>query len=99
MRRVSFREHCVGGHRAEPRADRRELVERLADAGDRARARTSATTTRREGRARRRTATGTTLREAAIELGLVTAEEFDRLARPADMVGPKPDKVLGAHAQ
>jgi fumarate hydratase class II len=31
--------------------------------------------------------TGTTLREAAIALGLLDGEEFDRLVRPADMVG------------
>jgi fumarate hydratase class II len=33
-------------------------------------------------------ADGTTLREAAVALGLVTAEEFDRAVRPEDMVGP-----------
>ena len=32
---------------------------------------------------------GTTLREAALELGLVTAEQFDAWVRPEDMVGPK----------
>ena len=31
---------------------------------------------------------GTTLREAAIALGLVTGEDFDRLVKPEDMVGP-----------
>ena len=30
----------------------------------------------------------TTLREAAIELGLLTGEEFDEAVRPEDMVGP-----------
>ena len=34
--------------------------------------------------------TGTSLREAAIELGLVTADEFDRWVRPEDMVRPAP---------
>jgi fumarate hydratase class II len=32
---------------------------------------------------------GTTLREEALKLGLVTAEEFDRLVRPEDMIHPK----------
>jgi fumarate hydratase class II len=33
-------------------------------------------------------ATGETLREAAVELGLVTGEQFDAWVRPADMVRP-----------
>jgi fumarate hydratase class II len=32
---------------------------------------------------------GTTLREEAMRLGYVTAEEFDALMRPEDMLGPK----------
>lgn len=32
---------------------------------------------------------GTTLKEAAIELGLLTAEEFDKAVRPENMIGPK----------
>lgn len=32
---------------------------------------------------------GTTLREATIKLGLLSGEEFDRLVRPEDMIGPK----------
>jgi len=32
---------------------------------------------------------GTTLREEAVKSGLVTAEEFDKLVRPEDMVRPK----------
>jgi fumarate hydratase class II len=32
---------------------------------------------------------GTTLREEAVRLGYVTAEDFDRLVRPEDMIGPK----------
>ncbi len=31
---------------------------------------------------------GTTLKESAIELGYVTAEEFDRIVRPETMIGP-----------
>ena len=34
---------------------------------------------------------GTTLREAALELGLVTAEQFDEWVRPENMVGRKKD--------
>jgi fumarate hydratase class II len=33
---------------------------------------------------------GTTLREAAVALGYLTAEEFDRLVRPEDMTAPGP---------
>ena len=32
---------------------------------------------------------GTTLREEAVATGLVTGEEFDRIVRPEDMIGPK----------
>ena len=32
---------------------------------------------------------GTTLKEEALKSGLVTAEEFDRLVRPEEMIGPK----------
>jgi fumarate hydratase class II len=32
---------------------------------------------------------GLTLRASALELGYVTAEEFDAWVRPEDMVGPK----------
>ena len=34
-------------------------------------------------------ANGTTLREEAIKLGFVTEEQFDRVVRPENMVGPK----------
>jgi fumarate hydratase class II len=33
---------------------------------------------------------GITLKEAAGKLGLMTAEEFDRLVRPQEMIGPQP---------
>ena len=36
-------------------------------------------------------ANGTTLREAALELGLVTSEQFDEWVRPENMVGGKKD--------
>ena len=32
---------------------------------------------------------GTTLREEAVKTGLITGEEFDRIVRPEDMIGPK----------
>jgi len=32
---------------------------------------------------------GITLKEAAVKLGLLTAEEFDRYVRPEEMIGPK----------
>ncbi len=32
---------------------------------------------------------GTTLREEAVRLGYVSAEDFDRLVRPEDMIAPK----------
>ena len=34
-------------------------------------------------------ADGSTLKEAAVALGLLTAEEFDQKVRPENMVGPK----------
>ena len=33
---------------------------------------------------------GTTLKEAALALGLRTAEDFDAWVKPEDMLGPKP---------
>jgi fumarate hydratase class II len=33
-------------------------------------------------------AEGMTLKEAAVALGLLTAEDFDQYVRPEDMVGP-----------
>ena len=35
---------------------------------------------------------GTTLREEALRLGYVTAEEFDKVVRPENMIGPSPAK-------
>ena len=32
---------------------------------------------------------GTTLKEEAVKSGLVTADEFDAIVRPEDMIGPK----------
>lgn len=35
-------------------------------------------------------AEGKTLKEAAVELGLLTEEEFDKYVRPEEMIGPSP---------
>ena len=82
---ASFRRHCVVG--IEPNHERiREHVENslmLVTAlaphigYDRAAA-----------IAKRAHQTGSTLREAALDLGHVTAEEFDRHVRPERMIGP-----------
>ncbi len=82
----SFNEHCAAG--IEPdRARIRELVERslmlvtaLAPRIGYDRAAEIAHRAHRDG---------ITLREAALALGYVTAEEFDRLVRPEDMLGPR----------
>jgi len=81
----SFEEHCARG--IEPDGTRiRELMERslmLVTAlaphigYDRA-----------AGIAKKAHRDGTTLREAAITLGYVSASDFDRWVRPADMTGP-----------
>jgi fumarate hydratase class II len=31
----------------------------------------------------------TTLKEAAVELGILTAEQFDQYVRPEEMIGPR----------
>jgi fumarate hydratase, class II len=81
---ATFREHCAAG--IEPRRERiRENLERslmLVTAlsphiGYDAAARIAKTAL----------ATGRTLREAALELGLVTADQFDEWVRPEKMVG------------
>jgi fumarate hydratase, class II len=81
----SFREHCVAGIEPNHARIRQHLesslmlVTALAPhvGYDRAAA-----------IAKRAHETGTTLREAALALGHVTAEEFDRLVRPERMIGP-----------
>jgi fumarate hydratase class II len=82
---ASFEAHCARG--IEPHRGRiRELVERslmlvtaLAPRLGYDRAAEIAKKAHREG---------TTLREAALSLGYLTAEEFDRTVRPERMVGP-----------
>jgi len=83
---VSFEEHCARG--IEPNVERiGELVERslmlvtaLSPKIGYDRAAEIAKKAHREG---------TTLREAALALGFVSAEDLDRWLRPQDMVGPK----------
>ncbi len=83
---VSFTDNCVVG--IEPNEMRiRELMERslmlvtaLAPKIGYDNATTVAKTAHKNG---------TTLREEALNLGFVTAEEFDAIVRPEDMIGPK----------
>ena len=83
---VSFTEHCIVG--IEPRLDNIKaglerslmLVTALAPKiGYDAAAKIAKTAHKN----------GTTLKEEALKTGLVTAEEFDRIVRPEDMIGPK----------
>jgi fumarate hydratase class II len=37
-----------------------------------------------------------TLKQAAVELGLVSAEDFDRLVRPEEMIGPRAGTTAGS---
>jgi fumarate hydratase class II len=83
---VSFTEHCVVG--IEPRRDNIRaglerslmLVTALAPKiGYDASAKIAKTAHKN----------GTTLKEEALKTGLVTAEEFDAIVRPEDMIGPK----------
>jgi fumarate hydratase class II len=83
---VSFTENCVNGIEAnETRiADLMErslmLVTALAPSIGYDNATTVAKTAHKNG---------TTLREEAVKLGFVTAEEFDKVVRPETMLGPK----------
>jgi fumarate hydratase class II len=83
---VSFTDHCVVG--IEPRLDNIKagldrslmLVTALAPKiGYDAAAKIAKTAHKN----------GTTLKEEALKTGLVTAEEFERLVRPEDMIHPK----------
>ncbi len=83
---VSFTEHCVVG--IQPREDNIKaalerslmLVTALAPKIGYDNAAKIAKTAHKNG---------TTLKEEALKTGLVTAEEFDRLVRPEDMIAPK----------
>ncbi|HWD26901.1 MAG TPA: class II fumarate hydratase [Rhizomicrobium sp.] len=83
---VSFTEHCIVG--IEPRLDNIKhglerslmLVTALAPKiGYDAAAKIAKTAHKN----------GTTLKEEALKTGLVTAQEFDAIVRPEDMIGPK----------
>jgi fumarate hydratase class II len=89
----SFRAHCVAGLRPDE-ARIRELLERslmlvtaLAPVIGYDRAAEIAKLAHRSG---------TTLREAALALGYVSAEDFDRIVRPEGMTGPDPWPPPGA---
>ena len=85
---ASFEEHCVRGlepnlARIKEQLDRSlMLVTALAPRLGYDRAAEIAKKAHREG---------TTLREAAIALGYLTADEFDRQVRPEEMTGPSGD--------
>ncbi len=82
----SFRQHCVDGIRADEKRIR-ELMERslmlvtaLAPKIGYDNAAKIAKTAHKNG---------TTLKEEALKTGLVTADEFDSIVRPEDMIHPK----------
>ena len=82
---VSFTDHCVVGIRAnEPRI--RELMERSLMLVTALTPRIGYDKAAQIAKAAH--ANGTTLREEAIRLGFVSAEEFDRLVQPARMTRP-----------
>ena len=82
----SFRENCVIGIEAQPERIRRNLehslmlVTALNPHIGYDNAAKIAKKAHKEG---------TTLKEAALSLGLVSAEDFERWVRPEDMTGPK----------
>ena len=83
---TSFREHCAAG--IEP--DRARIAEHL----DRSLMLVTALAPHlgydaAAAIAKKAHAEGTTLREAALALGSVTAADFDRWVRPAEMTGPR----------
>jgi fumarate hydratase class II len=82
----SFTDNCVAGLRAnEPRI--RQLVEQslmLVTALNPHIGYDNAAKVAKKAHAE-----GSSLREAAVALGLLEPEEFDRLVRPAEMVGPR----------
>jgi fumarate hydratase class II len=83
---ASFEEHCASGIEAD-RA-------RIADLMERSLMLVTALTPHigydRAARiAKLAHSEGSTLRQAAVALGFVTADEFDRWVRPADMVHPR----------
>ena len=82
---ASFAEHMVAKLEREPLAHRRADGE-VADAGHRAEPAHRLRQCRQI--AKKAHAEDKTLREAALELGLLTGEQFDRLVRPEDMLGP-----------
>jgi fumarate hydratase, class II len=86
---ASFDEHCARG--IEPQHATRSMIpaDALADAGDRAGATASATTSGREAIAKHAHHAGLSLREAALTSGQVSAEQFDQWVRPQDMLAAR----------
>ena len=82
---LSFADHCVGGIRPNP-ARIAELVERSLMLVTALAPRIGYDKAAAIAKAAH--ANGTTLRQEAVRLGYVTAEEFDSLVRPATMVHP-----------
>ena len=82
---MSFTDHCVAGIRADE-ARIRELMERSLMLVTALAPRIGYEKAARIAKAAH--AAGTTLREEAIRSGFVTAQEFDRLVRPAKMTRP-----------
>jgi fumarate hydratase class II len=81
----SFREHCVAGLEA----DRARIDEHVANSLMLVTALTPRSGYDKAAEiAKKAHKDGTTLREAALALGHLTAEEFDRDVRPENMVGP-----------
>jgi fumarate hydratase class II len=82
---VSFTDHCIAGIRAnEPRI--REAMERSLMLVTALTPRIGYDKAAQIAKAAH--ANGTTLREEAVRLGFVSAEEFDRLVQPARMTRP-----------
>jgi len=81
---VSFADRCISGIRPNPA--------RIADLVERSLMLVTALAPRigydRAAIAKAAHANGTTLRQEAVRLGYVTAEEFDSLVRPDSMVHP-----------
>ncbi len=86
---ASFREHCVRGIRAnEP-----VIARHVADSLMLVTALNPHVGYDRAARiAHKAYVDGCTLREAAVSLGILTQEEFDRFVRPSEMTGPGPSQ-------
>jgi len=83
---ISFDQNCASRHRAE-RKTHQGASRQFPDAGDRAQTRIS--DTRKSAQiAIKAHREDTSLRDAALSLGFVTGEQFDKWVRPEDMIHP-----------